>query len=164
MYSHSIYEDTVQNQPGEQNMASSSSSNYFQQKLLDLICMGIAYTPPSTMYVALFTAMPTYSTAGTEVSTSGTAYARQSILCTSPGSGGWTGPTGTNLTYSNQSNIVYATPTATWGTIVGAGLFDASTGGNLLYFSQLSTPKTVNNGDGAPQILAGQLQLTRATC
>lgn len=145
-------------------MASSSATDYLQNKLMQLLWFNTAFTPPSTVYVALFTSMPTYSTAGTEVSTSGTAYARQPILCTAPASGGWTGPAGANDTYSNQSNIVFATPTATWGTIVGAGLFDAATAGNLLYFSQLSTAKTVNNGDGAPQILAGQLQITRATC
>jgi hypothetical protein len=44
------------------------------------------------------------------------------------------------------------------------GLYDQLTGGNLFYIATLGTPKTVNNGDGAPKILAGQLRITRASC
>jgi hypothetical protein len=40
-----------------------------------------------------------------------------------------------------------ARPTATWGTIVGVGILDAASGGNLLYYGPLSVPRTVNNGD-----------------
>lgn len=143
-------------------MASSSASNFQHQKFLELLLYNTSYTPPSTVYVALFTTVPALAgTGGVEVSTSGTAYARQSIVCSTVG---FQGPSGANLEYSNKLDIAYAVPTANWGTITGAGLYDASTGGNLLYVATLTTPKVVNNGDGAPRILAGQLRISRATC
>ena len=94
------------------------------------------------------------------MSTAGTNYGRVEILASS----GWTGPAGANKEYSNIADIAYLVPTANWGTVTGAGLFDASTGGNLTYVATLTTPKTVNNGDGAPRMLAGQLRISRATC
>jgi len=141
-------------------MPSSTASNYQHNKFLALLLNNTAYTPPATLYVALFTTVPALdATGGVEVSTSSTGYGRQSIAA-----GAWTGPTGVNQEYSNTNEITYGSPTASWGTIVGAGLYDASTGGNLLYVSTLTTPKPVASGDGAPRILAGQLRISRATC
>lgn len=71
---------------------------------------------------------------------------------------------GANREFSNISDLTYNVPTSNWGTIAGAGLYDAQTAGNMYYVAYLTTPKTVNNGDGAPKILAGQLRITRATC
>lgn len=142
-------------------MASSTASNFQHQKFMDLLLKNIAYTPPATLYVALFTTVPALAgTGGVEVSTSGTAYGRVAITAGT----GWTGPSGANLDYTNTADIAFSVPTANWGTITGAGLYDASTAGNLCYVATLTTPKTVNNGDGAPRILAGQLKISRATC
>lgn len=113
--------------------------------------------------MALFTTVPALDgTGGTEVSTSGTNYGRVSIAHGI--SANWTGPSGTNLQYSNTNDIAFLVPSANWGTITGAGLYDASTAGNLFYVATLTTPKVVNNGDGAPRILAGQLIISRAAC
>jgi len=143
-------------------MASSSAADYQHNKFMQLLFYNTAYTPPSTVYVALFTTVPSLAgTGGVEVSTSGTAYARQSIVCSTSG---FQGPSGANLEYSNKLDLTYGVPTANWGTITGAGIYDASTGGNLLYVATLTSPKVVNNGDGAPRILAGQLRVSRATC
>lgn len=143
-------------------MPSSTATNFLHEKFLNLLLRGTAFgTVPANIYVGFFTTTPQLDgTGGTEVSTSGTAYAREAIASDT----GWAGPSGTNREYSNAADITYAVPTANWGTIVGAGLFDASTGGNLLYVAPLTTPKVVNNGDGAPRILAGQLRIARATC
>lgn len=143
-------------------MPSATSSNYLHSKFLELLFYNTSFTPPSTVYVALFTTVPALAgTGGVEVSTSGTAYARQSIVCSTVG---FQGPSGANLEYSNKLDITYSVPTANWGTITGAGLYDASTSGNLLYVATLTTPKVVNNGDGAPRILAGQLRISRSVC
>lgn len=142
-------------------MPSSSASNYQTQKFLDLLLKNTPYTPPTSLWVSLFITVPSLAgTGGVEVSTSGTAYARIEISAT----GGWAGPSGANQEYSNVSDIVYSVPTANWGTITGAGLYDAQTGGNLIYVATLTAPKSVSNGDGAPRILAGQLRISRATC
>lgn len=143
-------------------MAGSTASNYQHQKFMEELLLNTAYTPPATLYLALFTTVPNLDgTGGTEVSTSGTAYARQSIAA---GSAQWDGPAGSNLEYSNKSDITFSTPTADWGTITGAGLYDAASGGNLIYTSTLTSSKQVNNGDGAPRVLAGQLRISRAYC
>lgn len=102
-------------------------------------------------YVGLFTTLPADDgTGGVEVS--GGAYARKLIDATdwSAAVGGAptvkAGPSGsgTNPTWT------FPAPTANWGTIVGWGIFSASTGGTLKYFGALTTTKAVNSGDPAP--------------
>ena len=147
-------------------MASATTSNYLHQKYLDACLKGSAWVGPTNIYIAFFTTAPALDgTGGTEVTTSGTAYARVLAGPTDGvGSDCWTGPSGTIQEYSNVTEIAFAVPTANWGTIVAAGLYDASTGGNLLYVATLATPRTVNLGDGAPRILANQFKISRAVC
>lgn len=143
-------------------MPSATSTNYLHNNWMQFLLEGAAFTPPASLWLGLFTTVPALTgTGGVEVSTSGTAYGREEIVSTGAS---WSGPSGTNQEYSNAADITYNVPTANWGTITGAGLFDAETAGNLLYIATLQTPKTVNNGDGAPRVLAGQLRLSRATC
>lgn len=143
-------------------MPSSTSTNYQFNKFMEYFLKGTAYTPPTSVWLALFTTVPSLAgTGGVEVSTSGTGYGRKQILSTGTS---WNGPSGTNQEWSNAADVTYNVPTGNWGTITGAGLYDAETGGNLLYIATLATAKTVNNGDGAPRVLAGQLKISRATC
>lgn len=144
-------------------MPSATTSDYLYEAQMDYLLSNTAWTAPSSLWVALFTAVPGLDgTGGTEVSTSGSGYGRIEVAA-----GGWTGPTGANLQYANTADIQFGTPTANWGTIQGAGLYDSELGtgtNNLMFVAYLTTAKTVNNGDGAPKILAGQLRITRATC
>jgi len=145
-------------------MPSATTSDYLYNQQMAYLLSNTAWTAPAAIWVALFTALPSLdetTTPGQEVNTSGTGYGRVSI-----GAGGWSGPSGVNLEYNNTGDIQFGTPTANWGTIVGAGLYDSDAGGtnNLLFVASLTTSKVVNNGDGAPKILAGQLRITRATC
>ena len=148
-------------------MPSATTSNYLHGIFMDQLLKGTAPSAwPANIYVGLFTTAPALDgTGGTEVSTSGTAYVRKLAGPTDGiGTDCWTGPSGANQEYSNVVDITYDVPTANWGTIVAAGLYDASTAGNLLYVASLATSKPVNNGDGAPKILAGQLKISRASC
>lgn len=114
-------------------------SNYLEQKLLNHVFRNVAYTPPTTVYVALFNTLPAGDgTGGTEVS--GGAYARQAITLGAP-----TGGSPSSITSS--ALVQYPTATANWGTINGAGIYDSLTGGNLLEMGPLTTPKTVGTGD-----------------
>lgn len=147
-------------------MPASTATLLQHQTILNYLLKNGSWTPPGTLYVALFTVLPNISTyGGTEVSGSGTSYARVAITKDT----GWTGPTGSPATeYNNTSDLTFPTPTGNWGTIVGAGLFNTDNlatafSSSLLYVAQLVSPKAVNNGDGAPRILAGQLKITRAT-
>jgi len=112
-------------------------SDYLEDKVLDHVFGGNAYTAPSTLYVALYTVAPTDTGGGTEVS--GGAYARQTGTFTVSG----TNPT----TASNSAAIEYPTATADYGTVVAVGIFDALSSGNLLAYANLTTSKVVSTGD-----------------
>jgi len=112
-------------------------SDYLEDKVLDHVFGGNAYTAPSTLYVALYTVAPTDTGGGTEVS--GGSYARQSGAFSVSG----TNPT----TASNTAAIEYPTATADYGTVVAVGIFDASSSGNLLAYANLTTSKVVSTGD-----------------
>lgn len=133
-------------------------TDYLENKLIDQLLRGQTYSFPSTMYMALFTSTPSDTGGGTEVS--GTGYARVSIACTmanwsgTQGTGTTVASTGTAGTTYNNSAITFGSPTASWGTITAVGLYDASSGGNLLIWSLLTTSKTVNSGDAAPSFAA----------
>lgn len=140
-------------------MPSATTSNVLHHKFMTAVFHEVPFILYSNLYIGLYTSEPTSGlNNGTEVSTTGTDYARVLIPTTA---GAWTV---NGLEYNNTDPIEYLTPTATWGTILGAGIFDALTGGEQLYYAKLTSPKTVSNGDGAPKILSGQLRITRATC
>lgn len=145
-------------------MASSTLSNWASQQLMDFLLKGVAApTLPATLYLALFTTTPALGgTGGTEVSTSGTGYARVALQrATST----WTGPTGgTDQLYTNTSELIFPVPTANWGNIVSVGIYDAQTAGNLVFISTITTSKPISLGDGSARILAGQLRILRAIC
>ena len=116
---------------------------------------------PATLYVGLLTATPTDGTAGTEVT--GGSYARVAVTSSlanwagTQAAASTTASSGTSGTTSNNAAITFPAPAANWGTITGLGIYDASTGGNLLIYSALTTSKTVNNGDAAPSFAAAAL-------
>jgi hypothetical protein len=112
-------------------------SDYLEDKVLDHVFGGTAYTAPTTLYVALYTVAPTDTGGGTEVT--GGAYARQTGTFTVSG----TNPT----TASNSAAIEYPTATANYGTVVAVGILDASSSGNLLAYANLDTSKSVTTGD-----------------
>lgn len=138
-------------------------SDYLENKLIDWLLRGQTFTPPATTYVGLLTAGASDTGGGTEVT--GGAYARVAVSSTLAAWAGTQGATttvastGTTATTSNNAAITYPTPTANWGSIVGMGVYDAATAGNLLFYAALSTPKTVNNGDGAPAFPISALSL-----
>lgn len=125
-----------------------SFTNYLEDAVLDHVFGGNAYTAPSTLYVGLFTAAPSDTGGGTEVS--GGGYARQTATFTVSG----TEPTEA----TNSAPIDYPTATADLGTITHVGVFDALTSGNLLAYASVSTSKTINTGD-VLRIPAGDLDI-----
>jgi hypothetical protein len=93
-------------------------------------------TRPTAWYVALFTSNPAEDASGTEVSTSGTAYARQSVTFSVSGN-----------TATNTAAIEFPTATASYGTVTHVGVFDALTSGNLIAYAALTTSKAIDTGD-----------------
>lgn len=104
---------------------------------------GTAYpTAPTNVYVALFTAMPTQAgTGGTEVS--GTGYARQAIAAAA----GWSTISGTGpWSIANAGTVNFGNAGSAWGTVLGFGIYDASTAGNLLYVATFGSSVVISNG------------------
>jgi hypothetical protein len=112
-------------------------TNYAEDLVLDWLFTTGSATRPTDWYVALYTVAPGESGGGTEVS--GGSYARVSASFTVSG----TAPT----TASNSAAVEFAEASASWGTIVAAGIFDASTSGNLIAFANLTTSKSIDTGD-----------------
>ena len=122
-----------------------SFSDFLEAKVLDHVWGATSYSAPGTLYVALFTAAPSDSGGGTEVS--GGSYARVAVTNNTTN---WPNATGTSPTSkANGTVITFPTATANWGTVVAFGIFDASSGGNLLVWADLNTNRTVNSGDTA---------------
>ena len=127
-------------------------TDYLEDKVLDHVFGGTAYTAPSTLYVGLFTAAPSDTGGGTEVS--GGSYARKSMPDMTVSG---TSPT----TATNGAAVEVVTATGSWGTITHTGIFDASSGGNLLCWAALSASKVVASGD-VIRFDAGDLDVTLA--
>lgn len=126
-------------------------SDYLEDKVLEHVFGGNAYTAPSTLYVALYTSAPSDTGGGTEVS--GGGYVRKTATFNVSG----TNPT----TASNAGAIEYPTATANYGTVTSVGIFDALSGGNLLAYANLTASKVVSTGD-VFRFNAGDLDITLA--
>ena len=98
-------------------------SNYLENALLNATVRNTTYTSPATVYLALYSVAPTASTSGTELSGSG--YSRQAITFNAPSGGAVT----SNVT------VTFGPATANWSTINATAVVNASTGGNIMYFT-----------------------------
>ena len=123
-----------------------SFSNTYETHVLNYVFTTTSVTRPTAWYLALFTATPGEGDSGTEVS--GGGYVRQSATFTVSGN-----------TASNSGAIEFPTATASYGTVTHVGVFDASTGGNLIAYSALSTSKAVGTGD-VFRVPSGDFDLT----
>lgn len=113
-----------------------AKTDYLEDAILDHVLRNTAYSSPAGIWVGLFTTMPADDgTGGVEVS--GGSYARQAVTFSAPSAG----------QVANSGLITFPLATASWGTILGMGLFDALTVGNLLYYGTLTASKTVGIGD-----------------
>ena len=126
-------------------------SDYLENKMVDQLFRGQTAPTTSTLYIALLTAAPSDSGGGTELS--GGAYSRVAVTSSlanwagTQGAGTTTASSGTSGNTSNNIAITFPTPTATWGTATHFGIYDASSGGNLLFYGTLTIAKTINASD-----------------
>jgi hypothetical protein len=126
-------------------------SDYVENKVVDLLVRGQAFTAPATVYVGLSTTACSDSAFGTEVS--GNNYSRVAVTSSlanwagTQSAGSTTASSGTGGQTSNNAAINFPTPSGTWGTVTHWFLVDASTSGNLLICDDLTTSKTINSGD-----------------
>lgn len=105
----------------------SSKSNYLEYNILNHVLKNVSYTSPTTTYVGLMTALADpEGSSFTEVT--GGSYAREAITWKDQN------PTGS---IENNGAITFTQATADWGTVIGFGIFDAVSAGNLLYWGYL---------------------------
>jgi hypothetical protein len=129
-----------------------SKSDFLENELLDHVLGNASYSAPATVYLALFTAAPTDAGGGTEVT--GGSYARKAVTNNATNF-----PAAAGGSKSLNVDTEFITATASWGTCVAFGIFDAVSGGNLLYWADLTTSRTINNGD-IGKFAAGALTVT----
>ena len=111
-------------------------SNYLEGKLIEHILRNVPYAAPGTVYLGLFTASP--GEAGSLVNEIATAeYHRQPVVFGAP----------TDGVCLNTANIQYAPAASDWGSITYLALFDASTGGNMLWYGPASLAITIATTD-----------------
>lgn len=111
-------------------------TNYTEKKILDHVLKTASYTPPATIYLGLSTADPTHDGSGW-VNPTYTGYARKSIAFNAAAARALTqnGIVTFDICSGGSSTVPY------WG------LWDAPSGGNLLAYGLLSTPKNIVVGN-----------------
>ena len=118
----------------------SEMSNYLENALLDHVLNNTSLTSPTTVWLALFTADPGETGSLTnEVTTTGTAYARQVASFGAASSG----------TSTSDADIECPQATASYGTVSHVGIMDNATAGagNMLFYTSLTTSKAIDSGD-----------------
>lgn len=125
----------------------SEASNYLENKVVDHTLGTASYTAPTNVYTALFTSDPTDAGTGTECSY--TNYARQ-VTTFGAASGG---------SASNSADITFAAIVGADVTITHFAIYDAASGGNLLYHSPVDTSKTYS-ADDIPSFAASAITVS----
>jgi hypothetical protein len=127
----------------------SAASDYLENKVLDHALATAAYTAPTNVYVGLHTGSPgDDGLGGNEVSGNGYARKEATFAAASDGSAS----TNATITFDAASG-------GNWGTISHIGIYDASSGGNLLFHGGVTTSKTIEDGDTF-QISSGNLTIS----
>lgn len=138
-------------------------TDYGENKTIDALLRGQTISTPANWYVALFTTTCTDAGPGTEVSTSGTAYGRQTVVASlanwagTQSAGSTVASSGTGGTTSNNSAITWSASTAAWGTVSSVGWMDATTAGNRWICIDLTAPLNVSGAGFTVSFAAGQL-------
>jgi hypothetical protein len=115
-------------------------STYLRGALIAHVLGGPSYTRPAVVYISLHTASP-LPTGGSEVASSN-GYARAALVNDTVQ---WVASGTTART--NANTIVFPTPTGSWGTVTHIAVWDAPTGGNLLYGGPLPSSTAIATGD-----------------
>ena len=135
-------------------------SDYMEAQILNWFKGTSIVASPSTLYVGLMTALPADTgTAGAPADgteASGTSYARVAVTSAS----GWSALSVVNSTQqhiTNSGTITFPQAGGSWGTIIGYGIYSASTAGNLICYGSV-TSQAITTGM-TPSFAAGQIDI-----
>ena len=120
---------------------------YAEDKIINLMVRNTSWTPPTTVYLALYLTTPTAADVGTEVG--GGGYLRQAIVFAAPSGG----------VCLSSADVTFPIALTSWGNVAYAAIRDASTGGNLLFYGNLVLPRFVSSGD-VLKFLTGNVAIT----
>lgn len=109
-------------------------TNDLANKIANASLRNQSYTSPANVYGALYSAAPTVSTNGTEIT--GNGYARQLATFNTPSAGNVS--SNVALTWSCTGN--------NWPTVVAFAIVDDVTGGNIMYFKEVAS-RNIKVGD-----------------
>jgi len=125
----------------------SAFSDYLEEGILNHTLRGQALSVPSTIYIALYTSDPTDAKTGDEVMDSG--YLRQDAAKGGTIASGWTAPTtSSDGKMTSNAKLIQFPPIADGTvTISHYAIYDAQTGGNLLYHAPFTVAKTLEIND-----------------
>ena len=144
----------------------SEMSDYLEDNLVEHIFRTNSWSKPSVLALCLLTTNAidadsgTFSTGtGVEV-TNANAYAREER---NPLDANWDIATGGGGQTANTAAITFTQATGSWGTVAATAITDNSTydAGNLLFYSTVTTPRAIDNGDTA-EYAAGAITVTFA--
>lgn len=124
-----------------------SFSNYLEDKVLDHVFKGLAFTQPVNLYISLHSADPG-ETGMNELS--GNGYARQGHDVWNVSSGG---------TKTNNGPCIFSVASGTWLQITHFGIWDSSIAGNFFGGGSVITPKIIERGE-VVEFSTGQLLIT----
>src|SRR5947209_4393537 len=135
-------------------------SDYLENKLIDALFRGGSFTFPSTVYIGLCTASPNDASTGSSCNeVSGGNYARQSVACNSSNfqdTAGGTAATSSGTTGTTKNVSAISWSGVTWAaTVTSLVICDAASGGNILFYGDLASSKTVSSGDTFTLTAAG---------
>lgn len=136
----------------------SAASNYLENKVLDHVLTSTAYTQPANRFLALFTGTAgdvlgrlENDTLTDEVTTSGSAYIRKAVTFAAASGG----------TSATNATVTFDAATSNWGTVTCIAIMDAVSAGNVLFYGQVTTAKTIESGDTF-QVSSGNLTVSLA--
>ena len=110
-------------------------SNYLANAIVNATVRNTTYSSPANVWVALYSVAPTGNTSGTELS--GNNYSRQNVTFNAPTAG--TTTSNVAVTFSATGN--------NWPAVVATAITDASTGGNILWYSPIATQVVLASGN-----------------
>lgn len=128
-------------------------TSYLGKKLVDHVLGFSVYTAPAAVWLSALASDPTRTGShSSEISTSGTGYARQNISTKMAAADGVTSIA------LNSTVIIIGPATADWGTINYGAFEDAASASNMLASGALTTAQTINTG-ASFELVPTQLQM-----
>jgi hypothetical protein len=122
-------------------------SNYLEDEITGWINGTTFDAAPTSTFVQLYSQDPTEAGSAT-----GALYTRVAVAA-----GGWTRVTSGTATLSNTAAITITSSASSGATASHVAVFDALTGGNMLFYGLLAASKVIATGD---EVKFNALQLT----